>query len=75
MSEEIKNQSEEPDDLTNGEDREALEAAVEELDDELDAAGLDESDEDGVIIYDADAEDALEEERARAESERQAEAC
>jgi segregation and condensation protein B len=63
MSEEIKNQTQEPEeDLTNGEDAETLEA--DEL--ELEAEDSDEE----VVIYDADAEDALEEARRQAEREK-----
>lgn len=51
---------------TDGEDKEALEAAVEELEEELDSEDFDE----GAVIHDADAEDALEEARARAEMEK-----
>jgi len=67
MSEEIKSVEERPEELTDGEDKEALEAAVEELEQELESEEFD--DDDGVIIHDADAEDALEDARARAESE------
>src|SRR5215212_7279448 len=62
MSEEIKNQTEEPPDLTHGEDEEAAEAG-DEPEIEAEDAGED------LVIYDADAEDALEEARRRAESE------
>lgn len=48
-----------------GEDKEALEAAVEELELELEAEEFEED----IVIHDADAEDALEEARLRAESE------
>ena len=74
MSEEIKNQTlEEPEEDLGG-----TEEAVEELSDELellaeDSDGQDPEDddpEDAVVIYDADAEDALEEARLRAESEK-----
>jgi segregation and condensation protein B len=66
MSQEIKNQTEEPqEDLSDGEATEALETGVDEL--ELEAEDLEE----GVLIYDADAEDAMEEARRRAESENQ----
>jgi segregation and condensation protein B len=64
MSKEIKNQTEE--DLSNAEE------AVEELSDELELLAEDAGDEDSedeVVIYDADAEDALEEARLRAQSE------
>jgi segregation and condensation protein B len=66
MSEEIKNQTEEPPaGLTGDEDNEELEAVADESEFEAE-----DSDED-VVIYDADAEDAMEEARRRAESEKQ----
>jgi segregation and condensation protein B len=66
MSEEIKNQTENASEaVTDGEDTEAS------LSDEL-AFEAEDSDE-GVVIYDADAEDALEEARARAEQSGQEE--
>ncbi|HEX8747450.1 MAG TPA: SMC-Scp complex subunit ScpB [Pyrinomonadaceae bacterium] len=68
MSNEIKSVEETPEDFTGGEDTQALEAAVDELDEELEAGDFEED----VVIYDADAEDALEEARARAESEKDA---
>jgi segregation and condensation protein B len=68
MSEEIKSVEETTEDLTDGEDTEALEAAVDELEQELEAGDFEED----VVIYDADAEDALEEARARAELEKDA---
>jgi segregation and condensation protein B len=65
MSEEIKNHTEEPlEDLSDGEEMDALEVEGEELEFEAE-----DSDED-VVIYDADAEDALEAARLRAESEK-----
>jgi segregation and condensation protein B len=65
MSEEIKNQTEEPqEDLSQGEDMDALLTGADELELEADDA------EEGIVIYDADAEDALEEARRRAESEK-----
>jgi segregation and condensation protein B len=67
MSEEIKNQTEEAPEVANGEGIEATTS------DELEFEAGEDSDE-GLVIYDADAEDALEEaRRARAESGQQEE--
>ncbi|HEX8173698.1 MAG TPA: SMC-Scp complex subunit ScpB [Pyrinomonadaceae bacterium] len=68
MSEEIKSVEEMSEDLNGSEDTDALEAAVDELEQELEAGDF----EDDVVIHDADAEDALEEARARAEIEKHA---
>src|SRR5919202_491152 len=74
MSEEIKYQDEDAA-MRGGEDKERLEAGASERKREVadlyQELETDEPDE-GVVIHDADAEDALEEARVRAESEKDA---